>query len=147
MESSRQCIIFNYFIIQYKAMKNLQKGFTLIELLVVIAIIGLLATVVLAAIGPQRKNARIAAVQASMRNLLTAMQLCADEGTTLTTPAANAAVCAGSLTSYGALPTTGGWTYPTPSAADLDTSDGIFSIKAAGDGVTITCTQSGCTKS
>lgn len=128
-------------------MKQIRKGFTLIELLVVIAIIGLLATVVLAALGPQRKNARIAAMQSSMRNLLTAMQLCTDEGVPLNAPAANVAVCAsgaGFLTKYGVLPTTGGWSY---SSADLITSDGDFSVSAAGDGVTITCTQSGCIKS
>lgn len=131
-------------------MKSAREGFTLIELLVVIAIIGLLATVVLAALGPQRKNARIAAMQASMKSLQTAMDLCMQDDVNLTAPAANVAVCAsgsGSLTKYGTLPSTGSWTY---SSADLTTSDGAYSVSAvaaaAGDNVTITCTQSGCTK-
>lgn len=127
-------------------MRNKTTGFTLIELLVVIAIIGLLATVVMVAIGPQRKNARIAAVRASMKNLNTAMQLCANDGVDLNDAAANAKVCAsgdGSLTVYGALPTAGGWSYVT---TDKTASDGTFSIgaTASGDGVTITCTESGC---
>lgn len=127
-------------------MKKKRNGFTLIELLVVIAIIGLLATVVLAALGPQRKNARIAAMQASMKGLQTAMDLCMQDDVNLNAPAANTAVCAsgsGSLTKYGALPATGGWAY---SSADLITGNGDYSVSAVGDGVTITCTQSGCTK-
>ncbi len=126
-------------------MKNAyRKGFTLIELLVVIAIIGLLATVVLAAIGPQRKNARIAAAQSSMRNLLTAFQLCADDGQNLNTPTETpntTFVCTGNNTYYGPLPT--GWDYE---ATDLSASDGVFTVKAIGDATTVTCNQSGCTK-
>lgn len=125
----------------------MRKGFTLIELLVVIAIIGLLATVVLAAIGPQRKNARIAAAQASMRNLLTAFQLCADDGTALNSPEKISTtklwplVCAGSLTTYANLPS--GWAY-TVTGNDLTTDDGTFSVSASGDSKAITCSQSGC---
>ncbi len=128
-------------------MKNLQKGFTLIELLVVIAIIGLLATVVLAALGPQRKNARVAAAQASMRNMLTVMQLCANDGIDLNSPAVGTKICAsgdGSLTNWGALPT--GWTYG--GGQDTSASDGSFSINASGETpvTTIVCTQGSCTK-
>ncbi|TSC85210.1 MAG: pilin V [Parcubacteria group bacterium Gr01-1014_17] len=126
----------------------MRKGFTLIELLVVIAIIGLLATVVLAALGPQRKNARIAAAQSSMRNMLTAMQLCANDGIDLASPVVNASICAsgdGSLTKYGALPS--GWTYGS-GGQDTSAADGSFSINATGETptVTIVCTQGGCTK-
>ena len=126
-------------------MKKNPLGFTLIELLVVIAIIGLLATVVLAALGPQRKNARIAAAQSSMRNMLTAMQLCANDGIDLNNPVVGTKICAsgdGSLTNWGALPS--GWTYG--GGQDTSASDGTFSINATGDSATIICTQGGCTK-
>ncbi|OHA19863.1 MAG: hypothetical protein A3C08_01140 [Candidatus Taylorbacteria bacterium RIFCSPHIGHO2_02_FULL_47_18] len=128
-------------------MKNKRQGFTLIELLVVIAIIGLLATVVLAALGPQRKNARVAAAQSSMRNMLTAMQLCAGDGLDLNSPteAGTVKICTsgdGSLTKWGPLPS--GWDYGA--TQDLTASDGEFSVNAAGDSAIITCNQSGCIK-
>lgn len=58
---------------------NKEKGFTLIELLVVIAVIGLLASIVLVAVGPAREKARDARRQSDMRQIMLAMELCLDD--------------------------------------------------------------------
>lgn len=53
---------------------NKSKGFTLIELLVVIAIIGILAVVILAALGTAQKSARDAKKKEAVRNVMTAIE-------------------------------------------------------------------------
>ena len=59
-----------------------KKGFTLIELLVVVAIIGVLATVVLGALGDARGKARNAKRQLDIKTIQTALELYyADNGT------------------------------------------------------------------
>jgi type II secretion system protein G len=55
--------------------KKTQKGFTLIELLVVIAIIGLLASVVLVALGQSRQKAETAKAKSDFRSIGHALEL------------------------------------------------------------------------
>jgi len=53
------------------------KGFTLIELLVVVAIIGLLASIVIVSLGGVRRGGRDAKARADIRQIQTAIELCA----------------------------------------------------------------------
>ena len=61
------------------SLKERKKGFTLIELLVVIAIVGVLATMVMVALGNARKKARDARRQSDMKQVATALDMYYDD--------------------------------------------------------------------
>lgn len=64
----------------------MKKGFTLIELLVVVAIIGLLASIVVVALGTARQGGRNARAVADLRQIQTAFELFYDSRSPNTYP-------------------------------------------------------------
>jgi prepilin-type N-terminal cleavage/methylation domain-containing protein len=115
------------------------EGFTLIELLIVIIILGILATVVIFAVGGIRDRGQENACKTEKKNIETALEAYLSDNDVDTYPTALASLASlknpGTLASRWALVTTsGGSTAYTVSSSQAPFLDGLLKCNTFGDG-------------
>ena len=127
-------------------------GFSLIEILVVIAIIGILAGRQIINLNRARVKAKIANVESSLSSLVSVGVLCHDNGQDIMDGGTSASYCNNSIWAPEGefCGTENNWPalrYGAVGVCTSNTTTKTFSFSAVVEGTTITCTQSGCSKS
>lgn len=136
----------------YSMKSDIKTGFSLVEILVVIAIIGILASRQIINLNRAREKAKVAILQETMQAIVPLAQICFDNDQEIVDGATPAVRCNNSVwTPEGTFCLGDNWPRlkngAIPGTCTSNLANQTFSFSASIEGVTFTCSQTGCTRS